>query len=73
MKYTVTLEYIVHKTVEVEAASPSEACEKAREMTPEEQFGADPDATIPMSLLEDGQPVYVMDENYSDRTAEAGL
>ena len=73
MKYTVTLEYIVHKTVEVEASSPSEACEKAREMTPEEQFGADSDATIPLSLLEDGQPIYVMDENYSDRTAEAGL
>lgn len=71
-KYTVTLEYIVRESVEVEADSPAEAAEAARDRSPEEVFQTEFNAMIPLSRLEDGQPINVLDEDGEDRTAEAG-
>jgi len=74
MKYTVSLEYLVHESVEVKADSPQEAVEAARDLSPEEVFGTDFNALIPLSRLEDVEP-YLVHESESGRdcTSEAGL
>ena len=73
MKYSVTLEYLVRESVEIEADSPAEAAETARHMEPGQVFGQDFDITLPPSSLEDGQPISVYDENGNDCSAQADV
>ena len=74
MKYTVSLEYLVHESVEVEADSPQGAVEAARDLSPEDVFGTDFNAPIPISRLDDGEPYLVHEsESGMDCTSEAGL
>lgn len=73
MKYTVTLEYLVRTSVEVEADSPAGAAEAASHLDPTDVFGQTPDITLSPSSLEDGQPIHVLDEDDNDVTESAGL
>ena len=60
-KYTVTLEVLLHKSVEVEAESPQDAKVLVNDMDIEAIF--DTEETMPVANLEDGQVLDVTDEN----------
>ena len=54
MKYLVTLEFLYRTSVEVEADSPAEASKKANDLQLGDIFDSE---TIPVTSLEDGQPI----------------
>lgn len=60
-KYTVTLEFLLHKTVEVEANGPQDAKDLVNDMDIEAIF--DNEETMPVANLEDGQVLDVTDES----------
>ena len=60
-KYTVTIEFLLHQCVEVEAASPDEAKERVDDMDIKAIF--DNEDTMPVSDLEDGIVIDATDEN----------
>ena len=61
MRYVIELEYLYRKAVEVEASCPEEAALKASSLPEEEIFGGE--SAIPVSSLEDPQPVSCYDED----------
>lgn len=60
-KYTVTLEFLLHKSVEVEAESPQDAKVLVNDMDIEAIFNNE--ETMPVANLEDGQVLDVTDES----------
>lgn len=60
-KYTVTLEFLLHKSVEVEANSPLDAKDLVNDMDIEAIFNNE--ETMPVANLEDGQVLDATDES----------